>query len=135
MTDQGALEIVTPSIDLGVIPEVIVAREKNFSTVARYYSTYGTALVVTRDGEVDGKVCVSAPRRIPGLLVIMNRACRAVGSLNAGDISGNTAEAPDIDIRPHIRKFYREDREPEFVVNRVPGTGLIIVKATLHYCC
>jgi hypothetical protein len=141
LTDRGPLEITTPSIDFSLVPALILAREEDMAVRGRFYEAYGAPFVVTRGGEVGAwnatrKVCVSAPRRLPGRLVIVSQACRAAGvAAGAGAAYGNTASASDIDEAVG-RKFFKEDTQPNHVfISRVPGTGFIVIAADWDYCC
>jgi hypothetical protein len=137
LTDRGPLEIIDTAVEFAALPTLALVREKDMSLVARYFDARDGTFVVTKDGEVgiwdaSRRVCVTPPRKVPGLLVIVSTACRAAGLTPTGDDDepvGNVVGAPEIEAPIELlQKIYRTD-PPRYLIDRVPGTPFLIIKS------
>jgi hypothetical protein len=145
LTNRGELEIYDGIVDIAVNPSLATMREKEGKLLGKYMAIYGASFVVTKSGEVGAwddkrKICLTAPRRVPGMVVIITTACRTAGIPTKDSterVSGNVVSAPDIDIAHVEAIIFAPDGggAAGTWAYRASGTGLLVITLSYDWCC
>jgi hypothetical protein len=92
LTDKGTLEIRDPFVDISEDANVIIVDESSEKVLARYFEAGSAAIEMTDAGQIqarndNGKWCVEAPQRRPGLLDSRPGPCHQMSDLQPANIS------------------------------------------------
>lgn len=147
LTNRGPLEIEAPFIDARELPGLVVIDETRWRIVARYLDIAKGEYVVNSAQDIavldfERGVCIVAPRRRPGPLVVAKGKCKAREPLGDGltldrRVSGNVSSSfPDqIERFPHELGLVFADPVSFGDPVRVNGARILLTQPQYEETC
>ena len=148
LTNRGPLEVEAPFIDAQELPGLVAIDETRWRIVARYLDIAKGEYVVNSVQDVavwdyERNVCIVAPRRQPGLLVVAEGKCKAREPLGIDltldrRVSGNIALPDGLDYiarYPHEMGLVFADPVSFGDAMRVRGSHYLLTQPQFEDTC